>query len=409
MFCPTYREEFTQTSSPRGRLNILRAWSEGKLPPSSNLIEQVYRCLGCGACTTICPSGTPAAELILEAREFLKRGGIPAASRRHLLDNLNLDSKRLHWASFLLRLYHTLGVRDLARSLGLLRLLPKSLREAESLLPPMPARALSDLLPRVLPPPGQVKGRVSYFIGCVNNFVLIDVGLATVKVLNHLGYEVMIPPGMGCCGMPARTYGETEIAEGLAKHNIGLFEQAGGEAIIADCASCGHSLKQYAQIFEDDPLWAEPAASFSSKVKDINEFLAPLELPFATPLAGVVTYHDPCHLVRGQNLKAAPRQLLKSVTGLHWVEMAESDWCCGNAGSYLLTHPDLSLAILRRKMNNIRATGANLIATSCPACLMQLGLGVKRFGPEARVVHPVQLLAQALGLIPSQEKSHAKV
>ncbi|HEX77713.1 MAG TPA: (Fe-S)-binding protein [Dehalococcoidia bacterium] len=405
--CPTYREESIETSSPRGRLHILKAWTEGKLETNPNLGKQLYRCLGCQACSTICPSAVAIDRLVLEGRARLDQRGLAAWLRRYLIQGAKLSSRRLHLAAFLIRLYQRLGPQALGRSLSRPRLLPQGLREAETLLPRVPAQLLEDILPPRMPAPEAGQCKVGYFLNCLNNLALEEVGMASLKVLNAYGCDLTIPKGQSCCGMPALAYGETEIFREMARRNIDQFRDADVEVIITDCATCGHTLKLYGELLANDPGYAEAARNFSQKVRDITELLAQLPAPQLQPLEGVVTYHDPCHLGRGQRVMSQPRQLLTS-TGLKLVEMPESDWCCGNAGSYLFTHPGLSLAILKKKVENARSTGADIIATACPGCLLQLRLGARRFGLNAQVLHPVQVLAQALSPTPWKEVEHAK-
>lgn len=394
--CPTYQEEWVETSSPRGRLNLLRAWQRGGLAMTPNLYEQIYRCLGCQACTEICPGGVAVDRLIFQSRAKMKRRGLVAGLRRAIISSLSLTSLRLRLAVWLLRGYQRLGLPALVRKTPLHRWLPAGIASAERALPDIGRRPLRERLPEVLEHQGEWRGRVGYFIGCAQNFLLPDVGEATARVLQHLGYDVVMPRGTVCCGMPALGYGEVDIWRGLARHNIGQF--TGVDAIITDCATCGHALREYgAGLAADDA----GAADFSARVRDINEFLVGQgPLPLKQRLEGTVTYHDPCHLGRGQGIRSAPRELLRAIPGLGYVELPEADRCCGGGGSYLVTHPELSQAILRRKMENIRATGADTVATSCPGCLLQLRLGVALFAPGLRVVYPVQLVAESMGLIP---------
>ena len=304
----------------------------------------------------------------------------------------------MEWGTLPLRLYQNLGLRWLATKTRTTRLLPSRVRDLERQLPHVPRQPLRQRLPEVTPAVQSRQMRVGFFLGCAQNLLFAEESEATVRVMARNGCEVVTPQDVQCCGMPAIGYGRQEIMREMAKHNIALFENLEVEAIVTDCATCGSTLKEYAHFLAKDPEWAARATVFSQKVKDISEFLA--EIPLEKPHGRVeakVTYHDPCHLVRGQGVKAQPRQLLELIDGLELVEMDESDWCCGSAGSQLITHYEDSLAILERKMDNVEATQANYVASGCPGCQMQLTVGLKRRGLEnqMQVVHPVLLLDQA--------------
>jgi glycolate oxidase iron-sulfur subunit len=196
--------------------------------------------------------------------------------------------------------------------------------------------------------------------------------------------------------MPARGYGRLDLVQSQAKHNIALFEQYQVDVVVTDCATCGSTLKEYAAILADDAQWAARAADFSSKVRDVSEFLA--EIPLEKPRGQIqarVTYHDPCHLRRAQHVWQQPRALLSLIDGLEFIELPEADWCCGSAGSQLITHYETSLKVMDRKLDNLASTGAQVIASGCPGCQMQLLTGIQRRGLPVRVVHPVTLLDEA--------------
>jgi len=221
--------------------------------------------------------------------------------------------------------------------------------------------------------------------------------LAAIEVLTENYCEVVVPRGLKCCGMPMMGYGYIEMAKKLAKHNIDIWASADVQVIITICATCGSFMKGYENLLSEDPDYADLAKAFSQKIQDISQFLVDV-ISLRENLGATrqrVTYHDPCHLIRGQGVSQQPRFLLKSILGLELVEMKEADWCCGGAGTYILNEYELSTEILQRKIANIMATEAGIIATGCPGCQIQLGLGVKRAGLRARVAHPIQLLYEA--------------
>ena len=393
--CPTYREFLTETASPRGRVALTRKGMEGGLRLSPHLFEQMYACFGCLACNEICPVGIRPADLALEMRVIQEKVR-PAGWKRPLFEGLIPHPSRMEWATLPLRLYERLGLRRLVYALGLRRLLPARLRDLEAMLPHLPQRPLRRVLPEVSPAQSDERCRVGFFLGCAQSLMFAEESAATVRVLNRNGCTVVTPKETKCCGMPALGYGREDIAHDLARYNIALFERAQVDYIVTDCATCGATLKEYGEMLADDPEWAERAAAFSRKVRDISEFL--MEIPLEKPKARLdvrVTYHDPCHLRRGQGVWEQPRALMQTIEGVEFVEMEEADWCCGSAGSQLITHPETSLRVLKRKMDHVEATGAEVVASGCPGCQMQLHVGVRRRGLPIEVVHPVVLLDRA--------------
>ena len=246
---------------------------------------------------------------------------------------------------------------------------------------------------------------MGFFLGCAQNLLFAEESAAAVRVMARNGCEVVVPRDAQCCGMPAIGYGRQDLMRQMARHNIAVFEALEVDVIVTDCATCGSTLKEYGHVFaQTDTLasagesWGKRAQAFSRRVRDISEFLAEISLERPRGrIEGTVTYHDPCHLVRGQGIVNQPRELLQMIDGLQLVEMAEADWCCGSAGSQLITHYEDSLAILDRKMDNVAATGADYVASGCPGCQMQLTVGLKRRGldSQTKVVHPVLLLDRA--------------
>jgi len=259
-----------------------------------------------------------------------------------------------------------------------------------------------------MPAHNPARGRVAFFSGCVASIATARTNEATVRVLIRNGLEVVVPPAQVCCGAIHLHSGDRDTARELARRNIEAFtpsptllkgEGRGYDAIITNAAGCGVALKEYGELLRDDPAYASRARAFSEKVKDVTEFLA--DLPFnpplmpSTPYPIRITYQDPCHLAHGQGVRGQPRALLRSIPGLELVEMADSDQCCGSAGVYNVTHPDMASWVLEEKMSKVAATGAEIIATANVGCMLQLGMGVRRAGLKARVAHVVDLLDEA--------------
>jgi glycolate oxidase iron-sulfur subunit len=393
--CPTYREHLKETASPRGRVALARKGLEGKLELSPNLIEQMYGCFACMACNDACPVGIKPAALTLAMRDIQEEIK-PAGWKKTLFGDLLPHPARMENAMLPLRLYERSGLRRLVYLLGLTRLLPAQLRDMESMLPRMPQRPLRRVLPEVTPARGEEKYRVGFFLGCAQSLLFAEESAATVRVLARNGCTVLTPKQVECCGMPARGYGRIDLVRKQAKHNIEIFEKANVTTIVTDCATCGSTLKDYGELLKEDREWAERAAAFSSQVRDVSEYL--VEIPIEKPKGRVnvrVTYHDPCHLRRGQKVWKQPRDLMKLIDGLDFVELPEADWCCGSAGSQLITHYETSIKVMDRKLSNIASTNAQVVASGCPGCQMQLNTAIRRGKLKVRVVHPVTLLDEA--------------
>jgi glycolate oxidase iron-sulfur subunit len=393
--CPTYREYLNETASPRGRVALTRKGLEGELELSPNLLEQMYGCFACMACNDVCPVGIRPADLALEMREVQEQIR-PAGWKQTLFGGLIPKPLRMELATLPLRLYERSGIRRLVYALRLLNWLPAKLRDLEAMLPRLPQRPLRQVLPEETRTIGESRYRVGFFLGCAQSLMFAEESAATVRVLARNGCTVITPKETVCCGMPARGYGRNDLVIEQARHNIALFEQANVEVIVTDCATCGSTLKEYGQLLANDPAWSERAKAFSKKVRDVSEFL--MSIPLEKPQGRVearVTYHDPCHLRRGQGVWKQPRELLRMIDGLEFVELPEADWCCGSAGSQLITHYETSLKVLDRKITNIENTRADYIASGCPGCQMQLNVGMRRRNMDVKVVHPIELLDRA--------------
>jgi len=395
--CPTYRELGIEPVSPRGRVALIKAVAEGRLSVAKNLAQYICGCLDCLACVSVCPPGVRIDELVSATKVQINRELPPPFLRKLALQNILPFPKRLKLSLLPFYLYQRIGLQTVVHQLKVMDAFSEHWQDLEYLLPPLPRKPARDQLKEVIPAKGVRKHRVGYFLGCAQDLIFTSSALATVAVLTENSSEVVIPKEQKCCGMPHAGYGEIEQVKKLARHNIDVFNSAGVEVIVTDCATCGCLTKGYHTLLKDDPDYAESALAFSRKVRDIAEFLSQdinMKQDFGE-VKGKVTYHDPCHLARGQNVVSEPRRLLNLIPGLELVEMKESDWCCGGAGTYILSHYELSTKILDRKMANIAATNADFIATGCPGCQLQLRLGAKRAGLKAQVLRPIELLNRA--------------
>jgi glycolate oxidase iron-sulfur subunit len=400
--CPTYAATLVERHSPRGRISLMRAIADDQLEVTRTFGEEMYFCLGCLACVTACPAGVNYAELFERARAEAESSGVLRSPRRDVIRAfairwLFMDPSRLQLLGYLLRLYQQLGVQTLVGKSGLLRLLPKRLRELEAMTPDIQPKFSAELIAPVTRAIGQRRYRVAMLVGCAQDLIYSDINRDTVEVLARNGCEVVTPPEQQCCGSLHAHNGEWDLARTLARKQIDQFPPGQFDAIISNAGGCGSHLKHYRQLLADDPRYRDQAVLWDRKVRDIHEWL--VEIGFTAPLpngpARVVTYHESCHLSHGQKIVHQPRQILQSIPGVRLVELPESNWCCGSAGVYNIIQPEMANQLLDRKLGHIRATGAGVVATANPGCLLQLVNGARQRGLNLRVVHPITLLAEA--------------
>jgi glycolate oxidase iron-sulfur subunit len=401
--CPTYDATKLERHSPRGRIALMRAIADDRLEPTKTFADEMYYCLGCLACMSACPAGVDYAELFERARAEAEASRVLASPGRSLIRTLTLrglfmDLNRLKILGRVMQLWQGLGLQSAVRALGLTRLLPRRLRELEAMTPPVKSQWTEDLVAPVTPARGIRRFRVALLAGCAQDLIFSDVNRDTADVLAHNGCEVVTPPDQHCCGSLHAHNGEWALAQELARRNIDQFPPESFDAIISNAGGCGSHLKHYARLLADDARYIERARLWDAKVKDIHQWLASIGVE--PPPAGgaprqVVTYHESCHLCHGQKISAQPRALLRAIPGLHLVELPEATWCCGSAGIYNLTQPEMAGQLLQRKVDHIVSTRAEVVATGNPGCLLQLINGCRERGLELRVAHPITLLAEA--------------
>ena len=387
--CPTYRVLGQEMDSPRGRVYLMRAAAEGRIGLTPGLARHLDLCLGCRGCETACPSGVPFGQLLEAARDQLERHGVHApdsdhATRRWALETFPYPARLapLLWG---LRLYQASGLQALVRASGVLA--PwKKLRSMEALLPTVSPAAP---LPEYISARGKSKGRAGFLTGCVQRFLYGDVNERTARLLSAAGWDVVVPPSQGCCGALHLHAGRLDDFRAMASRLIAVFGEV-VDVVVTNAAGCGSALKEYGHW-----LPGEASEAFSGKVRDISEVLVESDLPLGE-LTLTVAYHDACHLVHGQKVRAQPRELLRRIPGLTVVDIKDSDLCCGSAGIYNLTEPDMARTLGRMKVERIRETGARVVAAGNPGCLIQIAGHARAMGVELEVVHPVDLLARAL-------------
>ncbi len=401
--CPTYDATKLERNSPRGRIALMRAIADERLEPTKAFADEMYFCLGCLACMTACPAGVNYAELFEHARAEAEQSGVLDSPKRGLIRGFTLrwlfmDLHRLHLVGYALRLYQQLGLQTFIRRCGVLNLLPKRLRELEAMTPQMQEKFSNELIEPLTAAVGPKRFRVAMLTGCAQDLIFSDVNRDTVEVLARNGCDVVTPPVQLCCGSLHAHNGEWELAQQLARKNIDQFPPDQFDAIITNAAGCGSHLKHYAKLLAGDPVYETRAHQWDAKMADIHEWLARTGITPPTAAnapAQSVTYHEACHLCHGQKITAQPRQVLCAIPNLQLTELPESTWCCGSAGIYNLTQPEMADDLLDRKVRHIKSTKADVVATGNPGCLLQVLNGCKRNGLEVRVAHPVTLLAEA--------------
>ena len=401
--CPTYDATQQERNSPRGRISLMRAIADGKLDATKAFGEEMYFCLGCLACETSCPAGVQYGHLFEVARAEVEKSGALNNPKRNairaaLLRGLFTRPRLLRLVGRGLWLYQASGAQRLIRTLKLTALLPKKFRNLESQTPTALSQFSHDLI-SVLEQTTEPRYQVGMLTGCVQDIVLSDVNRDTVDVLLANHCAVHTPQVQVCCGSLHAHNGELHTASNLARQLIDAFDVENIDAIITNAAGCGSHLKTYGRLLADDPAYAKRAALWSEKLKDIHEFLGEIgiEPPHAeeTVQAQRVTYHEACHLCHGQKITKQPRDVLRSVPGVELVELPESTWCCGSAGIYNITQPEMAGELQERKLKNIIATGVQTVATANPGCHLQLVDGARKAGHPLEVVHPITLLARA--------------
>jgi glycolate dehydrogenase iron-sulfur subunit len=393
--CPTYRETFLETASPRGRVALVRKFQEGELKIRDRFLEYLSLCLDCQACASACPCGVNAGELVAEFKCEQKGGEGLSFMEEVILRKLLPHPDRLEAATTPLRLYQTSGLQKVVRTLGMLKMFPSKMERMEGLLPKLPARPFRRTLHEVTPAVGEERGTVGFFLGCVMSLVFSEASFATVQLLSRLGYRVVTPKSQKCCGAPNVLASDRQGLLDAARFNVDLFGGHELDFIVTDCGGCGAELKKYGHHLVGD----EPAKEFSAKVRDISQLLQAhaVELqPKLKRLPLKITYHDPCHIAHCQGIRAEPRTLLQMIPGIDFRELSEADACCGSAGTYNIEKPAMSDRVLARKVDHVRKTSAEILVTGNPGCLLQLKKGLSAGNPPIKVMHLTELLLASM-------------
>lgn len=389
--CPTYLETGLETESPRGRIALMKAVREGRVGLTEQVTPHFELCLQCRACEAVCPSGVPYGRLMEATRSQMASQRRPNLALRIAYRSLLPYPKRLYRLGGLLRAYQ----RSPLRAIG--RLLPGKLRRLQEQLPPLPKRFFHPQ-GEAFAPQGAVRARVALLSGCVMPIAQGQTMEAAVRVLQRNGCQVVAPVAQGCCGALNLHGGDAEQARRMARRNVDAFLEAEVDAVVVVSAGCGSTIKEYGHLLQDDPVYAEKARRLGGMVKDVSEFLT--ALPLKPPERTVklrVTYQDACHLAHAQRITQQPRDLLRQIPGVEVVEMESASLCCGAAGLYTVSQPEMSGRLLERKVQAILDTKADVVVSGNPGCMMQLQAGLRRAGSQVRLLHLVDLLDEAYG------------
>jgi len=395
--CPTYVLFGEEMDSPRGRIYLMNQGNQGE-PMNDQMVRHFDLCLGCMACVTACPSGVQYDKLIESTRAQVERRYERAPQDkafREMIFQFFPYRNRLRLAASPLRLYQRFGLDKKLRKTGVMKLLPGRLRAMEAIMPEL---SREERIPEYTAPVGEKRARVGVLLGCVQQVFFSGVNAATVRVLAAEGCEVIAPKAQGCCGALSTHAGREEESLNFARKTIDTFERENLDYFVINAAGCGSTIKEYGYLLRDDPEYAERAKAFSAKVRDISEFLQELG-PKAerNPLPVTAAYHDACHLAHAQGIRKQPRETLRQIPGMEIREIREAEICCGSAGIYNMVEPGPAGELGERKARNILKTGAEMIVTANPGCMLQIQASLKKMGhDELPMAHTIEVLDASL-------------
>ncbi|MDR3602195.1 MAG: (Fe-S)-binding protein [Desulfosporosinus sp.] len=396
--CPIYKETHQEVGVARGKISLVEYILSGEMDMTEGMAERFSLCTTCMACNTNCPCGVRFDKIILAARaEAVRKKGLHAV-------------KKIAFTALKMQRVFDFGMKagSIFQGVALKHIPNRHSKLArmrvdigigtEKVFPMLSKKTLRSEFPEVIKVKNP-KMRVGFFTGCMINYFYTDIGRAIIEVLTENDIEVVIPRFQACCGIPASVNGDVGSARTLAKRNLRAFERMGADALVVACSSGGTAWKHvFGELLENDPELKLLADKWAKKSYDISEFLIH-QVPFKKEglgrVARKVTYHDPCHLIRGQGISKEPREILRSIPGVELIEMKEAGRCCGMAGSFSLVHPDLSVQISDRKTSDIAQTHTDTVATGCPACRLQLQSGIENAGIDEEVLHTIQILAES--------------
>ena len=395
--CPTFAITGREKSSPRGRIRLIKAVAEGTLEMTEGFVDEMNFCLDCQACETACPAGVKYGSLVESVRNQMRIQGKESTTALTLkwifLRNVVSKKYLLKLVARTLGIYQSSGLERLVKKSYVIKKLAPKLSKLQELSPRIDGRFFDDIYPEIVTPTVVPKYRVGFLSGCIMNVAFAKINEDTVKVLLHHDCEVIIPKDQVCCGSLQAHNGDFDIARTLAKKNIHVFLKYDLDAIVMNSAGSGALMKEYGHYLHDDLLYAKKAEILSSKVKDISEFL--FEIGLKKPVKEYchrVSYHDACHLVHAQKVSKQPRELIRSIPGIEYVELNEASWCCGSAGTYNIIRHEDSMIILDRKIENVKIADAEFLVANNPGCLTQIEYGCANNHIKTKVIHLATLL-----------------
>ena len=401
--CPTYAITGREKSSPRGRIRLIKAVAEGALDITEGFVDEMNFCLDCQACETACPAGVKYGSLVESARNQIrvqkKDSAFALTMKWIFLRNVLSKKYLLNSISKILGIYQSSGLESIFKNSVVVKKLTPKLFKLQMLSPRVDGRFFDEIYPEIVMPRNAPKYAVGFLSGCIMNVAFAHVHEDTVKVLVHHDCKVIVPKNQVCCGSLQAHNGDFDVARDLAKKNIDAFLKYDLDAIVMDSAGCGALMKEYGHYLRDDPEYSEKAKQLSAKVKDLSEFLFEIGMKIPSQqFRHRVSYHDACHLIHAQKISKEPRELLKLIPGIDFVELNEASWCCGSAGIYNVTQHEDSMKILDRKMQNIRQTQAEFLVANNPGCLTQIEYGCAQHQVNTKIVHFATLLRTAYEL-----------
>jgi len=408
--CPTFRETGVEPESPRGRIALMKAAVDGLMEPDQQFIDQMNNCFGCRACEPACPADVKYGQLIEQARDAIEDHsphGLPIkAIRKAAFKGLFPNRSMWKLVGGSLAFYQKSGLQKIARGMGIMKMFPQALREMEGILPEASSQGVVERLGTFYPAKGKPIAKAALFKGCIMDVMFAGTNVNTVELLSHAGFDVYMPKGQVCCGALHAHSGEMDDARELAKKNIAVFKELGVDYIVSNAGGCGALLVEYDHLLHNDEQWKEDSKWFAERVIDVSALVMEKgRVPsFEEPKKEEeqetvrITYQDSCHLRNVMKSSDAPRKLMKSVGNVQYIEMNESDRCCGSAGIYNVTHPEMAGQVLEHKMVHANDTSAQYMLTSNPGCLLQMKLGIEKHKPEKpmKAMHIVDFLHERI-------------
>lgn len=397
--CPTYDLTKLERSSPRGRIKLIKSVARGELAITETFAEEMNFCLDCQACETACPAGVQYGRMVEAARVEVTNAGFISPLEKKIkkifLNRILADKKKLKLFAKAMFYYQKKIVSRLLRKSRVLKILGPIFSELEFLSPKFYKETSEQLIPAIATPKREVKHKTAFLTGCLMDVSFPQANVDTVNVLLNNNCQVLTPKGQACCGSLHAHNGEMDAAIELAKKNVDVFSNFEYDYLISNSAGCGAFMKEYGHLLAKDDEYAARATIFSSKVKDITEFLDMIGVNENMDFAGDVTYHDACHLCHTQKVIQQPRNIFSKIKNLNLIPLEESTWCCGSAGVYNILRYDDSMKFLERKMEKIKQTGARTVVTGNPGCQLQIQYGAKKFNTPVEVIHTSTFLMRS--------------